>query len=100
MPKTRQWRCKDCNAILGMITYNDSDVPQLELLRNAIDMNADMPAQVDVFGALVGYMPVMCECGTVNIWEISVDGLMYQFSLLNDEQLLQLLQKLRKRIMK
>ncbi len=72
----KQWRCQKCGAVLGMIKWNGNHVPTLMLLRHSIDMQTDVPEEVDVMGPLIGQMPVRCEtCDHVSFWDISVDAL-------------------------
>jgi hypothetical protein len=76
MAEEKEWRCQKCKAILGMIRWNGSNVPQLMLLRHSLDMSQERPAEVDLIGPLTGKMPVRCECcDHVSVWDISIDAL-------------------------
>lgn len=78
MAQEKEWRCqnKECGAILGMIRWNGSQVPQLMLLRHSLDMNMERPAEVDLIGPLIGQMPVRCECCEhVSLWGASIDAM-------------------------
>lgn len=78
MKQIRQWRCGR-NHILGMVVENGNGVPQLMVLRHAIDDMAEMPAEVDVMiGPVTGAMQVQCEiCGEVMPWKVSVESMLY-----------------------
>ena len=70
----RQWVCKnvECGAVLGIIRWNGANVPQLMILRHAVKLTDENPAQVDVIGTLEGWMPVRCDiCEHVRVWEVS-----------------------------
>jgi hypothetical protein len=89
MAEEKEWRCqnKACSAILGMIRWNGSDVPQLMLLRHSVDMSQERPAEVDLIGPLTGKMPVRCECcDHVSVWDISIDALAILIENLRAEQ--------------
>lgn len=68
----KPWRCRN-NHALGMIQINGDGSPQLMLYRHAVDLSAEMPAEVDLMiGPLVGRMPVRCDiCNQVKLWDIS-----------------------------
>ncbi len=75
----KQWRCRN-NHILGFIRWNGDDLPQLSVLRKALDMDVEQPNEVDLLGPLDGRMPIRCSiCDDVKVWEISVPGLVSLF---------------------
>jgi hypothetical protein len=87
MAEEKEWRCQKCKAILGMIRWNGSNVPQLMLLRHSLDMSQERPAEVDLIGPLTGKMPVRCECcDHVSVWDISIDALAILIENLRAEQ--------------
>src|SRR3972149_314212 len=74
--KMKQWCCKN-KHILGFIRWNGNELPQLMVLRDALDMGAEHPHEVDLLGPLDGQMPVRCSiCDDVQFWEISVESLL------------------------
>jgi hypothetical protein len=91
--REKQWRCqnKRCGAVLGMIRWNQQDSPTLMMLRHSIDMSNDVPAEVEVFGPLIGQVSIRCEsCDHVSFWDISVEALAELILGLRQEQLVQL----------
>jgi len=94
----KQWRCKS-GHVLGQISKNGSDVPQLMVLRHAIDAQAETPAEVDVMlGPVTGSMMVRCDiCGEVKPWVVSVDALLYQVETMPTNLLFQFWHKLLER---
>jgi hypothetical protein len=85
----KPWKCQ-CGAVLGLISWDDNDIPQLLLYRHAVDMNADHPAEVEVLGALMGRMPVECDgCGRVQVWWPSAQTMLALLDMLNVEQIRQ-----------
>lgn len=70
--EAKPWTCVHCGAHLGMIRYNGAKFPLLELYRHAVDMKAEMPAEVDVIAPVFirkGNLPVRCDtCGQVTTW--------------------------------
>jgi hypothetical protein len=85
MKDLKQWRCKN-DHILGFVQWNGDGLPQLKVLRMALDMQAEHPNEVDLIGPLSGMMPVRCSiCDDVQIWKISVDGLVALFMQLDDK---------------
>lgn len=75
--------CKN-NHILGYIRWNSNGLPQLMLLRESMDMQAERPDEVDLLGPLDGQMPVRCKCGDVKFWKVSVETLLALFVQLDD----------------
>ncbi len=94
MRDLKQWRCKN-NHILGFIEWNGDGLAQLKVLRMALDMEAEHPNEVDLIGPLRGMMPVRCSiCDDVQVWRISVDGLVALFSQLSDKDVFEFSQRL------
>jgi hypothetical protein len=90
----KQWRCKN-NHILGFIHWNGDGLPQLRVLRKALDMEAEHPDDVDLLGPLDGRMPIRCSiCDDVKVWEISVESHLALFMQLSDEKMLEFSQRL------
>jgi hypothetical protein len=89
-----QWLCKN-DHILGFIQWNDDDLPQLMVLRKALDMQAEKPNEVDLLGPLLGEMPVRCSiCDEVKMWQISVKTMAAILMKLDEVKMLELSQKL------
>jgi hypothetical protein len=64
----KQWLCKN-NHILGFIYWNGNNIPQLMVLRLALDMQAEHPDEVDLLGPLNGKMLIRCSiCNDVKVW--------------------------------
>lgn len=80
MNSGKQWLCKH-GHVLGLISSNGAGVPQLMVYRHALDMAADVPAEVDVMiGPVMGQMPVRCDvdgCDDVQVWKVSVPVMLY-----------------------
>lgn len=90
----KQWRCRN-GHILGFIRWNGNGLAQLMVLREALDMDAEKPDEVDLFGPLSGSMPVRCSiCDDVQVWRISVDGLLIIFSELSDKDVFEFSRRL------
>jgi hypothetical protein len=90
----KQWRCKN-NHILGFIRWNGNDLPQLLVLREALDMDIENPNDVDALGPLDGFMPIRCSiCDDVQTWKPSVDTILKLFFHLSDAQMFEFSQKL------
>lgn len=90
----KQWRCKH-NHILGFIRWNGDGLPQLMVLREALDMEADHPDEVDLLGPLDGRMPIRCSiCDDVRVWSISVESLVALFTQLDDAVIFEFSQRL------
>jgi len=85
MKDLKQWRCK-CERILGYISKNGNDVAQLMILRQPLDMAAEMPAEVDLIGPLTGSISIRCTCGRSKLWAASVETVLAQFESLTDKQ--------------
>lgn len=90
MNKLKQWQCRN-QHVLGVISSNGSNVPQLMLYRHAVDPAAEKPAEVDlIVGEVIGRVPVRCDiCDDVQLWDVSVDALVDLFLSLRDEQVVQ-----------
>ena len=73
--KAKTWRCAN-EHVLGVISYNGSGKPLLELYRHAVDLKADEPAEVDVIGVLSGGMRnIRCDvCWDVRVWHNKEKG--------------------------
>jgi len=66
----KKWMCPSREHQLGLVRRNGRGIRQLLLYRNAVDLCAEPPAEVDVIGVLVGeMMDVKCSiCGRVRTW--------------------------------
>lgn len=66
------WKCPN-GHIMGVISKNGSNVSQLILYRQAIDMESDEPIEPEVFGVLdgIGGMDnIKCSlCGEIRDWD-------------------------------
>lgn len=90
----KQWKCRN-NHILGFISWDENDLPQLRVLRKSLDMNAEQPSQVDLLGPLDGRMPIRCSiCDDVQVWSITVDSLVSLFMALDTKTVFEFSQKL------
>lgn len=90
----KPWRCKN-GHILGFIRWNGNDLPQLMVLRESMDMEAERPDEVGFLGALDGQMPVRCNiCDEVTVWKISVESMLAIFAQLDDEQVFEFSRRL------
>lgn len=90
----KPWKCKN-DHILGFIRWNGNGLPQLMVLREALDMQAEHPDEVDLLGPLDGRMPIRCSiCDDVQVWAISVDGLVSLFMNLDDKTVFTFSQRL------
>lgn len=97
-PPMKPFRCKN-HHILGYIRWNGSGLPQLMVLREALDMQAECPDEVDLLGPLDGRMPIRCSvegCDDVKVWEINALSLVSLFIQLDDAEMLKFSQKLLK----
>jgi hypothetical protein len=94
MKEMKQWHCKN-KHILGFIRWNGNDLPQLMLLRQAMDMSSEHPSEVDLLGPVDGRLPVRCSiCDDVRLWGISIDSLLSLFSQLSDKDVFEFSQRL------
>ena len=94
MKQMKQWTCRK-GHILGFVRWNGDDVPQLMVMREALDMAVDKPDEVDVLGPLDGRMPIRCSiCDYVRVWSISVDSLVALFQGLDDRTVFEFSQRL------
>lgn len=94
--KMKQWCCKN-NHILGFIRWNGNGLPQLMVLREALDMQADHPDEVDLLGPLDGRMPIRCSvpgCDDVQVWQINALSLASLFIQLDDAEMFKFSQTL------
>lgn len=93
----KQWCCRE-GHILGFIRWNGSGIAQLMVLREALDMEAAHPSDVDLIGPLDGRMPVRCAiCDDVQVWEISVDGMVALMMAQSDKFVFEFSQRLLER---
>lgn len=71
MDELKAWTCKQ-GHVLGQVKRNGRGIRQLLLYRNAVDLSAESPVEVDVMGYLEGTMEkIRCSCcGEVRTWEI------------------------------
>ncbi len=79
----KPWKCEDGHHVLGMTRRNGSGVRQLLLYRQAVDLDAEEMAEVDVIAVVEGYvMDVRCSiCGQTRTWipgQESLDRLIQQ----------------------
>jgi hypothetical protein len=92
--KLKQWRCKN-KHILGFIRWNGDGLPQLMVLRDALDMDVEHPHDVDLLGPLDGRMPIRCSiCDDVKVWQLNAIGMVSLFMQLDDAEMLKFSQKL------
>lgn len=90
----KPFRCKN-HHILGYIRWNGDGLPQLMVLRESMDMEAERPDEVDFLGPVDGQMPVRCKiCDEVTLWKVSVDGLLAIFAQLDDAQVFEFSRRL------
>ncbi len=81
--------------ILGYIRWNGDDLPQLMVLRESMDMQAERPDTADLLGPVDGTMPIRCNiCGDVRVWQISVAGMLALFLQLDDAEVFEFSQRL------
>ena len=95
----KQWCCRN-NHVLGFISQNGNGVTQLRVLRHAIDLNSELPAEVDVLGSLTGRMPVHCDvrgCGDVRLWEVSAKAALDLIARVDAQRLEAFVSKMRQR---
>lgn len=91
---TKPFCCKN-EHILGFIRWNGNGLPQLMVLREALDMQAEHPDEVDLLGPLDGRMPIRCSiCDDVQVWEISVVSLVALFTQLESKKIFEFSQML------
>lgn len=96
MSEMKQWRCGK-GHILGFVRWDGNGVAQLMVLREALDMDALHPNEVDLMGPLDGSMSIPCSiCGDVKPWVISVDGLVKLFQRMDGAKVLEFSQRLLK----
>jgi len=94
MTKMKQWKCRN-KHILGFVRWNGNGIPQLMVLREALDMQADHPDEVDLLGPLDGRMPIRCSiCDDVQVWVISVESLVALLMQADDKTILEVSRKL------
>ena len=94
MKDMKQWSCRK-GHILGFVRWDGNDIPQLMVLREALDMQVERLEEVDLLGPLIGNMPVRCSiCGDIRSWVISVDGLAALFMQLDDRTVFEFSQRL------
>ena len=92
--KMQEWRCKK-NHVLGYVHWGWNGLPQLIVLREALDMDIDNPQAVDNLGTVDGRMSVHCSiCDDVKVWEVSMEALLALFALLSDRQVFEFSQRL------
>ena len=90
----KPWKCNR-GHILGFVRLTNHHLPQLMVLREALDMDDVNPHEVDSLGALDGRMPIKCSiCEDVRLWEVSVGTLLSLFSQLSDNQVFEFSQRL------
>lgn len=92
--KMKQWRCRN-NHILGFISWNGNGLPQLMVLRVALDMDVEHPHDVDLLGPLDGRMPIRCSiCDNVQVWQINALSMVSLFIQLDDAEMFKFSQTL------
>lgn len=80
----KPFKCRN-HHILGYIRWNGDGLPQLMVLRESMDMEAERPEEVDFLGALDGQMPIRCKiCDDVKLWQVSVESMLALFVQLDD----------------
>lgn len=92
----KPWKCRN-GHILGYVRWNGNDLPQLMVLREALDMQAEHPDEVDLLGPLDGRMPIRCSveaCDDVKVWEINALSLVSLFVQLDDTEMLKFSKRL------
>lgn len=90
----KPFKCKN-GHILGYVRWNDEDLPQLMVLRESLDMEAERPNEVDLLGPLDGRMPIPCSmCDDVTVWEINALSLVSLFIQLDDAEMFKFSQTL------
>ena len=64
------WECKHGSGhVLGIVQKNSSGESSLLLYRNAVDQNAEKPAEVDIIAVIHSADEIKCEiCGRVRTW--------------------------------
>jgi len=94
MTKMKQWKCRN-KHILGFVRWNGNGIPQLMVLREALDMQAEHPDEVDLLGPLDGRMPIRCSiCDDVQVWVISVESLVALLMDANEKTIFEVSQRL------
>jgi len=70
------WRCLDCSATLGQMRENDNGKDELLLYREAVQLNDDVPADVDVLCVVRHSVTgVRCSvCGKLRSWQRRSNG--------------------------
>ena len=69
--ETKPWLCsKNRRHVLGLVRRNGRGIRQVMLYRNAVDLDAKKPAEVDVITVLEGAAyDVRCSiCGAIRTW--------------------------------
>jgi hypothetical protein len=90
----KPWKCKN-DHILGFIRWNGNDLPQLMVLRESMDMDAEHPDETDVLGPVDGRMLVRCkQCDEVRVWQSNVDVLLALFAQLDDAEVFEFSRRL------
>jgi hypothetical protein len=90
----KPWKCKH-GHILGYIRWNGNDLPQLMVLRESMDMDAERPDEADVLGPVDGQMSIRCKiCDEVTVWKISVESLLAIFAQLDDAKVFEFSRRL------
>ena len=90
----KQWCCRN-NHILGFIRWNGNGLPQLMVLRVALDMDVEHPHDVDTLGPLDGRMPIRCSiCDDVQVWQINALSMVSLFIQLDDAEMFKFSQTL------
>lgn len=64
----RIWKCKHGHG-LGVVQQNGAKIGRLMLYRNAIDVEVQNPAEVDIIAVIDSAIDIRCDiCGEVRTW--------------------------------
>ena len=77
------WKCKNGHG-LGVVQQAGSKAAQLLLYRNAVNMDSENPAQVDVIAVIESAVDIRCDiCGEMRTWapnQAAFDKLMAHYA--------------------
>lgn len=71
------WTCGNHSHVLGQVVRGPDGVTGLSLYRQAVDVTAECPVDVDVIGLLTGDMAdISCSiCGATRTWFSGADAM-------------------------
>ena len=98
MADMKQWRCNG-GHVLGVISINRVNgfqTPKLMLYRNAVDLSAEQPKQVDVIGPVWGRITIRCDvenCDSVTTWKPNEEVMKQLLLDLSDSEFQEVLDK-------